>query len=136
MARLEQDIKKAERRLISKKVITGLIIFSALTGIFGGFVYWATSDLPNIKLLEEYTPIESSRVYSSDGKIIAELYLERRTFIPHYQIPDRVKKAFVSVEDIRFYSHPGVDFIGILRAMWHDIKAGGIVEGGSTLHNR
>jgi penicillin-binding protein 1A len=133
MTRLEQDLKKAERRSISKKVITGLIIFSALTGILGGFVYWATSDLPNIKLLEEYTPIESSRVYSSDGKIIAELYLERRTFIPHYQIPDCVKKAFVSVEDIRFYTHPGVDFIGISRAMWHDIKAGGIVEGGSTI---
>jgi penicillin-binding protein 1A len=133
MTRLEQDLKKAEGRSISKKVITGLIIFSALTGILGGFVYWATSDLPNIKLLEEYTPIESSRVYSSDGKIIAELYLERRTFIPHYQIPDCVKKAFVSVEDIRFYTHPGVDFIGISRAMWHDIKAGGIVEGGSTI---
>ncbi|MEW6419114.1 MAG: PBP1A family penicillin-binding protein [Nitrospirota bacterium] len=133
MTRLEQDLKKAERRSISKRIITGLIIFSALTGILGGFVYWAISDLPNIKLLEEYTPIESSRVYSSDGKIIAELYLERRTFIPHYQIPDHVKKAFVSVEDIRFYTHPGVDFIGILRALWHDIKAGGIVEGGSTI---
>src|SRR4030043_1794802 len=133
MARLEQDIKKAERRSISKRIITGLIIFSALTGILGGFVYWAISDLPNIRLLEDYTPLESSRVYSSDGKIIAELYLERRTFIPHYKIPEHVKKAFVSVEDIRFYSHPGVDFIGILRAMWHDIKAVGNVEGGSTI---
>ncbi len=133
MTRLEQDIKKAERRSISKRIITGLIIFSALTGILGGFVYWATSDLPNIKLLEEYTPLESSRVYSSDGKLIAELYLERRTFVPHYQIPDHVKKAFISVEDIRFYNHPGVDLIGIMRALWHDIKAGGIVEGGSTI---
>ncbi|MDP2754042.1 MAG: PBP1A family penicillin-binding protein, partial [Nitrospirota bacterium] len=133
MTRLEQEIKNAEKRSIFKKITIGLIIFSALIGILGGFTYWIVSGLPNIKLLEEYTPLESSRVYSSDGKIIAELYLERRTFVPHYQIPDHVKKAFISVEDIRFYNHPGVDLIGIMRALWHDIKAGGIVEGGSTI---
>ncbi len=133
MSRLEQEIEKAEKRSISRKIFIGIIIFSALIGTLGGFIYWIISDLPNIKLLEEYTPLESSRVYSSDGKIIAELYLERRTFVPHYQIPDHVKKAFISVEDIRFYNHPGVDLIGIMRALWHDIKAGGIVEGGSTI---
>jgi penicillin-binding protein 1A len=133
MTRLEQDLEKAEKSSMIKKITIGLIIFSALIGIMGGFLYWVISDLPNIKLLEEYTPLESSRIYSSDGKIIAELYLERRTFVPHYQIPDHVKKAFISVEDIRFYNHPGVDLIGILRALWHDIEAGGIVEGGSTI---
>ena len=96
-----------------KKAAFVILIFSIVIGGIGGFIYWTISDLPNIKLLEEYTPLESSRVYSSDGKIIAELYLERRTFIPHYQIPEHVKKAFISVEDIRFYNHPGVDFIGI-----------------------
>ncbi len=116
-----------------KKITILLVIFSTLLGVLGGVLYWTTSDLPNIKLLEEYAPLESSSVYSSDGKVIAELYLERRTFIPYYLIPNHVRKAFVSVEDIRFYTHPGVDFIGILRALWHDIKAGGIVEGGSTI---
>jgi penicillin-binding protein 1A len=118
---------------MSKKLLSGLIIFSTIVGIIGGFISWTVSDLPNIKLLEEYAPMESSRVYSSDGKVLAELYVERRTFIPSYQIPDFVKKAFISVEDTRFYSHPGVDGIGIMRALWHDIKAGGIVEGGSTI---
>jgi penicillin-binding protein 1A len=118
---------------MSRKIIIILVIFSALIGFLGGFIYWTVSDLPNIKLLQEYAPLESSRVYSSDGKVIAELYLERRTFIPYYEIPDHVKRAFISVEDIRFYNHPGVDFIGILRALWHDVRAGGIVEGGSTI---
>ncbi|MEW6585048.1 MAG: PBP1A family penicillin-binding protein [Nitrospirota bacterium] len=116
-----------------KKLLASLIIFSTIAGMIGGFIYWTVSDLPNIKLLEEYTPLESSRVYSYDGKVLAELYVERRTFVPYYQIPDHVKKAFISVEDTRFYYHPGVDFIGILRALWHDVKAGGIVEGGSTI---
>ncbi len=79
---------------MSKKLLSGLIIFSTLAGIIGGFINWTVSDLPNIKLLEEYAPMESSRVYSSDGKVLAELYVERRTFIPSYNIPDFVKKAF------------------------------------------
>jgi penicillin-binding protein 1A len=117
----------------SEKLVIALIVFSILTGALGGFIYWTISDLPNIKLLEEYAPLESSRIFSSDGKVIAELYIERRTFIPSYQIPDLVKKAFISVEDIRFYNHPGVDFIGILRALGRDIEAGGFVQGASTI---
>lgn len=133
MTKLEKDLKKAERMSTSKKIIILLIVSSALMGVLGSFTYWIISDLPKIKLLEEYTPIESSRVYSSDGKVIAELYIERRTFMPYYQIPEHVKKAFISIEDIRFYYHPGVDLIGIIRALWRDIRAGGIVEGGSTI---
>jgi penicillin-binding protein 1A len=115
------------------KITVVLIVFSVLIGMLGGFLYWTVADLPSVKLLEEYAPMESSMVYSSDGQLLTELYLERRTFVPYYQIPEHVKKAFISVEDVRFYHHPGVDFIGILRALWHDIKAGGIVEGGSTI---
>jgi penicillin-binding protein 1A len=118
---------------MSKKSLIVLIVISTLIGTVGGFLYWTISDLPNIKVLEEYAPLESSRIYSSDGQIIAELYLERRTFVPHYQIPDHVKKAFVSVEDIRFYNHPGIDFIGISRAFLQDIRAGEVVQGGSTI---
>lgn len=117
----------------TRKTKIAFILFSVLTGILGGFLYWTISDLPNVRLLEEYAPLESSKVFSIDGKVLAEFYLERRTYIPHYQIPDHVKNAFISVEDIRFYRHSGVDVIGIARALWSDIKAGGIVEGGSTI---
>ena len=118
---------------MTKKLLVVLIVLSIFAGAISGFAFWTISDLPNTKMLQEYIPLESSRVYSSDGKVLAELYLERRTFIPHYQIPEHVKKAFIAVEDVRFYNHPGVDFIGIARALWHDIKAGGVVEGGSTI---
>ncbi|MBI3592605.1 MAG: PBP1A family penicillin-binding protein [Nitrospirae bacterium] len=102
-------------------------------GAFGGFLYWSLSDLPEVRSLEGYLPLESSFIYSSDGQVLAELYLERRNFIPHYNIPARVKKAFIAIEDQRFYSHPGVDFIGILRALYRDALAQSIVEGGSTI---
>lgn len=110
-----------------------VILLSVTIGAFGGFIYWSLSDLPEVRSLEGYTPSESSFVYSSDGKVLAELYLERRNFIPHYNIPDRIKKAFIAIEDQRFYSHPGVDLIGILRALYKDLMAQSIVEGGSTI---
>jgi penicillin-binding protein 1A len=118
---------------MTRKTLIIMIALSILIGAISGFAFWTISDLPNTKMLQEYIPLESSRVYSSDGKVLAEFYLERRTFIPHYQIPEHVKKAFIAVEDVRFYNHPGVDFIGTMRALWHDIKAGGVVEGGSTI---
>jgi len=133
MRRPELEPERSKKMSFSRKIIIVFIISSAFVGIVCGTAYWIIFDLPKIKTLAEYTPMESSRVYSSDGKVIAEFYIERRTFIPHYQIPDHLKKSFISIEDIRFYTHPGVDFIGIARALWHDIKAGGIVEGASTI---
>jgi penicillin-binding protein 1A len=133
MSKLEQDIKIAEWFARQRRLLFIFVFLSILAGILGGLVYWTVADLPKVNAIEEYIPIESSKVYSSDGKVLAEFYYERRTFIPHYKIPDRVKKAFVAIEDVRFYSHPGVDFIGIFRALLQDIRAGGLVQGGSTI---
>ena len=133
MSNLEQDLQRAEKNRASKKTLVLFLVICIISGIAGGVIYWAFSDLPRVNAIEEYTPFESSKVYSSDGKVLAEYYYERRTFIPSYVIPDHVKKAFVAIEDARFYSHPGIDVIGILRAVFHDIKAGGMVQGGSTI---
>ncbi len=113
--------------------ISLLFVLMLAIGSAGGYVYSIFSDLPDIRKLESYAPLESSIVYSSDGKVLAEFYLERRTYIPSYQIPLKVKQAFVAIEDQRFYSHHGVDFIGILRAAYKDIVKKGKVEGASTL---
>ena len=99
----------------------------------GGYVYSLFSDLPDISKLEGFNPIESSIVYSSDGQVLSEFYVERRTYLPYYKIPIKIKQAFVAIEDRRFYSHHGIDFFGILRAIYKDIRAQGMVEGGSTI---
>ena len=118
-----------------KTKILYFLFFSFLffVGVFAGYIYWLFSDLPDIRNLEGYRPLEASIVYSSDGQVLTEFYYERRKFVPHYEIPDIIKKAFVAAEDVRFYRHPGVDIIGIIRALYRDIKAGSIVEGGSTI---
>jgi len=122
------------RTFIRKNLVMLMVLAASLVcGVAGGYVFWVLSDLPRIESLEEYTPAESSKVYSEEGRLIAEYYLERRTFIPYYRIPEHVKKAFVAIEDIRFYEHHGIDFIRILGALYHDIKAGGYVQGASTI---
>jgi penicillin-binding protein 1A len=133
MPKLEGELTTADKRSKTKVRIAAFLVFCVVSGVMGGSMFWALSGLPSISALEEYVPLESSKIYSSDGKLLAELYYERRTFIPHYEIPDMVKKAFVSIEDVRFYTHPGVDIRGILRALWQDIKARSIVQGGSTI---
>jgi penicillin-binding protein 1A len=130
---LEQDFERQKRK--SKTIISAVLILllAAVCGISGGLAYWTLSDLPRVDAIEGYVPMESSKVYSSDGKVLAEFYYERRTFVPYYKIPDQVKKAFVAIEDARFYSHSGIDFIGTIRALFHDIRARSMVEGGSTI---
>jgi len=115
------------------RLITILVSVGLLGGAIAGYAFWSLSDLPSIESLEEYTPAESSKVYAEDRTLIAEYYLERRTFIPYFRIPEHVKNAFVSIEDIRFYRHHGIDFRRIMAAIYYDLKAGAYVQGASTI---
>ena len=133
MTNLDQEIAQAEGSSRTRRALVLFGILCALAGVVGGFIYWTLLDLPKVNSVEEYVPMESSRVYSTDRKLLAEFYYERRTFVPHYKIPDHVKKAFIAIEDARFYHHPGVDLFGTLRALVHDVRAGGMVQGGSTI---
>ena len=72
--------------------------------------------LPNYESLENYKPNVMSRVHAADGKLIREFSREYRIFIPIEDIPENVKLAFIAAEDKNFYTHYGVDMMGILRA--------------------
>lgn len=75
----------------------------------------------------------ASRVLDVNGQVIRTLYRENRVQIPIEQIPVLTRKAFVAVEDARFYQHHGIDLEGIARAILRNIKAGKLVEGASTI---
>lgn len=92
------------------------------------------SDLPqNLSVITDYRPIRASQIYSADGETIGEFFVEKRVLVPLEQVPQLVRKAFVAAEDVRFYSHGGVDYLGILRAAWANLLAGHVVQGGSTI---
>ena len=112
-----------------------IILVSALLLIFSAFFYFS-SGLPDYKKLSNYQPPISSRVYSENRKLIAEYALEKRLFIPFESIPDKVINAFLSAEDKNFFSHPGIDAKGILRAVIKNIKnisQNKRLEGASTI---
>ncbi len=126
---LKQAVLRASRFFFrSLRIIIILAI-----GLAGGYIYWCISTLPKIGVLDNYSPYEASRVYSYDNKLLTEFYVERRTFIPHEKIPKHVIKAFLAVEDKRFYRHHGVDFIRIISALIKNIRERGFVQGGSTI---
>ena len=100
----------------------------------GGYAFYrVTRNLPQISSLQDYQPSIVTTVYADDNIPIAEYYLERRIVLPLEEIPQTLIHAFVAAEDSRFFEHEGIDLIGILRALWKNIKAGGIVQGGSTI---
>ena len=85
--------------------------------------YWKISqELPDFHQLAKYEPAVTTRLYAGDGQLMMEYANEKRLFVPEEKIPDLVKKAFIAAEDKNFYTHSGVDFMGIARAVVINIK--------------
>ncbi|MBF0566406.1 MAG: PBP1A family penicillin-binding protein [Nitrospirae bacterium] len=117
-----------------KKVLTVIaLLLSSVVGIAGGFTIWSLSDLPKIQQLEDYSPLETSSVYSTDGKQLGEFFYVHRKTIPYYKIPPHVKDSFLAVEDARFYEHKGIDFYRIGGAFLENIRSKGYSQGASTI---
>ncbi|NOT42519.1 MAG: penicillin-binding protein 1A [Alphaproteobacteria bacterium] len=112
-----------------------------MISVFAGvalYLYKLSQDLPDYKRLANYQPPITTRVYANDGALIAEYARERRLFVPIDAIPRRVIDAFLSAEDKDFYSHPGVDLNGVMRAVVTNVQnymssANKRPEGASTI---
>jgi penicillin-binding protein 1A len=97
--------------------VLALISIVAITlSSFFFVLYFFSSELPNHHLLREYSPDLSSRVFLRDGSRLCEYASERRYFIPIDKIPSKLIKAFISVEDKNFFTHPGIDIIRVIRS--------------------
>ena len=112
-----------------------LTLFGFLAGAatFIGVYFYFAKDLPKITSLNDYQPPIITTVYSDDNRKIAEFYEQQRIIIELSQMPEHLIQAFVAAEDARFYEHQGIDFYSIFRAFIKNMKAGEIVQGGSTI---
>ena len=117
------------------KVVFGLLALLVLAvSILASLVYYKfAKDLPKIYSVSDYHPPVISEVFADDGTKIGEFWQECRILVPYDQIPKRVIESFVSSEDVRFWDHKGVDFQSILRAFVENLRAGHVVQGGSTI---
>ncbi|TXG85496.1 MAG: penicillin-binding protein 1A [Thermomicrobiales bacterium] len=112
-------------------LLVGLVLLVvALAGLVAVFAY---PHLPSLDVLTDYRPKIPLRVYTADGFLIGEFGEERRNFVRIQDVPPLMKQAILAAEDERFYQHPGVDTVGVMRAAWSNIVSGGKRQGASTI---
>ena len=110
--------------------VVGIATLAVLVLIYG-------NDLPNYKKLATYAPPVATRLYASDGSLLIEYAEERRVFIDYADMPSRLVNAFIAAEDQNFWTHPGIDIQGIIRAATNNaMRAMGynkVLSGASTI---
>ena len=122
---------------ILKNIFIGIISFLLLLSTIIVTILWTFSNnIPDYKFLKNYKPPVSSKVYSGNGELVADFSKEKRIFIPFNSIPKNVINSFLSAEDKNFFTHPGVDAKGVVRAMLNNVKnimTSKRLEGASTI---
>ncbi len=125
-------------------------MFKTLSSILSTFFFFAlillvviisylwrfSQTLPDYRQLEKYEPAVTTRLFAGDGQLLKEYAVEQRLFMPVGKIPDRVKQAFIAAEDKNFYTHSGIDYFGIIRAILRNLKnigSGRRPSGASTI---
>jgi len=96
-------------------------------------VVLAYPQLPSLEVLTDYQPKIPLRIYTADGHLIGEFGEERRALVRIQDVPPAMKQAILAAEDERFYQHPGVDTLGVLRAAYANFTSGGKRQGASTI---
>ncbi len=112
------------------------VSFLLLSIIIFSILWTFSNNIPDYKFLKNYKPPVSSKVYSGNGDLVADFSKEKRIFVPYNSIPLNVINSFLSAEDKNFFSHPGVDAKGVLRAVINNIKnimSSKRLEGASTI---
>ena len=116
------------------KYFKGALIVATLGAVVViALIFQLAQNLPSLDQLENYDPDLISRIYSSDGEVLDELFFEKRIFVSLDQIPNNMKNAVIASEDRRFYDHWGIDSKSILRAIVVNIISLGYEQGFSSL---
>ncbi len=116
-----------------------VLLIVAGVGIGGGglwVLYKYGQGLPDYRQLATHKPDVMTRVHAGDGRLLAEFAIEKRAFVPIEAMPRRIIDAFLSAEDKTFYSHPGIDFTGVARAVVTNVQnfaSGRRLVGASTI---
>ena len=120
-------------RWVKRLFVFGLVcVFLGAAVAAGGYWYF-DRNLPSVEALRTYQPAQVTKVECSDGTVCAEFFRERRTLVDLETLPPHVTQAFVAAEDGGFYSHNGVDWLGLVRAFVKGLRPGARMKGTSTI---
>ena len=109
------------------------VTFVVGIAILLGTYFYIKSDLPSVDVLKDVRLQTPMRIFTQDGKLISQYGVKRRIPLTLEQIPEQLKQAVIATEDSRFYAHPGIDPIGMMRALVNLVVTGEKGQGGSTL---
>ena len=129
----EKKGKRTVGRVIAIVAALFIVLLLAGAGIAYAFVVNALKGLPDVNDPSAFTVAQPTKIYSANGKLLANFYLENREIVPLDSVSKDLQNAVVAVEDERFYQHQGVDTVGIARAIWIDLATGSAQEGASTI---
>ena len=123
---------------VVKRILKFFLVLGLLAGVFGGLalaflVSQLSSELPSIEVLREVRLQTPLRVYTRDGRLMAEFGEKRRIPLRLDEIPPAMVQAVIAAEDERFFQHPGVDWQGLVRAVAYLVRTGEKGPGGSTV---
>jgi penicillin-binding protein 1A len=124
--------KSGGNPLVKALLIIG-VVFAVVVALLLGYAFLiAKPNLPKISALVDYNPKTPLRIFTADKVLIGEFGEERRKVTPLAEIPMSMRNAVLAIEDDRFYSHGGVDYVGILRATLTNLR-GNLSQGASTI---
>jgi penicillin-binding protein 1A len=115
-----------------KRFLILIFLILVLGSIVGGYLALAQG-VPAVSELKKYRSLEGTKVYADDNTLIGEFKIDKGIYVPYSKFPPHLINAVIAVEDSRFWSHKGIDYIGIARALVVDIMHASIKQGGSTI---
>jgi penicillin-binding protein 1A len=124
-------VSTKQRFQIVLRISAVLLVF--FLGAAVGVYQYFSRDLPSTARLENLEPSVKTQVFAADSSLVGEFYEQNRVLLPLEDIPVYMRDAMIAVEDRKFYSHWGVDALGLVRALIANLRAGRIVEGASTI---
>ena len=113
--------------------LRSLGIVLCLTLFVLSYLFYLSRNLPSLEQLENYNPDLVTSIYSKDGKILHELFLEKRVFVELNQIPIHMRNAVIASEDRRFREHWGLSLRSVARAIFVNVLSLSYRQGFSTL---
>ena len=126
--------KKRRHGGLTLYVIYAFIISAIVPLLIGVLLFlYYSNRLPDFKPLKERNLNAHSIVYSEEDAVVGKFLMDNRIPIPYERIPKPLVEAFIAAEDAEFFKHKGIDYKGIARAMFKNLIAGRIVQGGSTI---
>ncbi len=120
-------------KLLKPALLVILVTSVIGTAILLGTYFYIKTDLPSVDVLKDVRLQTPMRIFTQDGKLISQYGVKRRIPLTLEQIPEQLKQAVIATEDSRFYDHPGIDPIGMMRALVNLVVTGEKGQGGSTL---